>query len=139
MPLDIADFFIKCIILTRPTRINLVLVRSGAVSIAMPDVKYCGGIAEACLAGRSVVRAGGRVSLHSPSGPISQLASAYAAASISGAMALEHAVNEAHWRAEIMEPPERIEGGRFWFPDREGSGGNLNPDVMKLRGIPWKS
>ena len=115
------------------------LVRSGAVSIAMPDVKHCGGVAEACRAGRSVVRAGGRVSLHSPSGPVSQLASAYVTAAISDALALEHAVNEAPWRADLMEPPEKIEGGRFWFPDVDGAVGSLNMDVLKLRGTAWKS
>ncbi len=111
------------------------LVKSGAVSIAMPDVKYCGGVAEACRAGRSVVQAGGSVSFHSPSGPVSQLASACVTAAITGAMALEHAVDEVPWRAEVMEPPERIEGGRLWFP--EGTGGSLNMDLVRLRGTIW--
>ncbi len=108
------------------------LIKSGAVSITMPDVKYCGGVAEACRAGRGVVQAGGRVSLHSPSGPVSQLASACVAAAVSGSMALEHAVDEAPWRAEIMDPPERIENGRYWFPEADGTGGKLNIDALKL-------
>ena len=115
------------------------LITSGAVSIAMPDVKYCGGTNEACRIGRGVMKVGGRVSLHSPSGPVSQLASACVTAAIVGSMALEHAVDETPWRAEIMDPPERIEDGRFWFPAIECSGGNLNVEALKLRGAVWDS
>ena len=68
------------------------LLRRKAVSIIMPDVRFCGGVAEACNAGRSAIKAGGGVSLHSPSGPISLLASAHVTAAVQGAMPLEHAV-----------------------------------------------
>jgi galactonate dehydratase len=111
------------------------LIKSGALRIAMPDVKYCGGVAEACRVGRSAVQAAGSISLHSPSGPVSQLASACVTAAIPGAMALESAVDEAPWRAEIMDPPERIENGRFWFP--EGAAATLNMEVMNRRGTVW--
>jgi galactonate dehydratase len=114
------------------------LVRRGAVSIIMPDVKHCGGVAEACRAGRAAMAAGGQVSLHSPSGPVSQLASAHATAAMPGALALEHAVNEAPWRAELLEPRERIEGGRLWFPDGKGLGAILNDDVVRRYGRSWK-
>ena len=50
------------------------LIEGGAVSIIMPDVKYCGGVAEAFKAGTAALRAGQSVSLHSPSGPVSSLA-----------------------------------------------------------------
>ena len=111
------------------------LIKTGAIRIAMPDVKYCGGVAVACRVGRSAVQAAGSISLHSPSGPVSQLASACVTAAIPGAMPLESAVGEAPWRAEIMDPPERIENGRFWFP--EGATAALNMDVMNLRGTGW--
>ena len=113
------------------------LVNRGAIRIVMPDVKYCGGVAEAYRIGRSAVQTAGSISIHSPSGPVSQLASACVTAAIPGAMALEHAVDEAPWRAEIMEPPERIENGRFWFP--EGATAALNMDVMSLHGTAWVS
>ena len=106
------------------------LVRRKAVSIIMPDVKYCGGVAEAWRAGRAAVEAGGKVSLHSPSGPVSQLASAHVTAAIPGALALEHAVGEALWRAGVLVPPERIEGGRLWLPRGSGLGATLNRDVV---------
>ena len=113
------------------------LVNRGAIRIVMPDVKYCGGVAEAYRIGRSAVQMAGSISIHSPSGPVSQLASACVTAAIPGAMALEHAVDEAPWRSEILEPPERIENGRFWFP--KGATAALNMDVMSLHGTTWVS
>jgi len=75
--------------------------------------------------------------MHSPSGPVSQLASACVTAALPGAMALEHAVDESFWRSGILEPPERIENGRFWFP--KGATAALNMDVMSLHGTAWVS
>ena len=115
------------------------LVERGAVAIAMPDVKYCGGVAEAYAAGASVLSAGGAVSLHSPSGPVSLLASAHVHAAIPEAMALEHAVYEAPWRAELVTPAERIEGGRIWFPRGPGTGVTLDPEVVERYGTTWKA
>lgn len=110
------------------------LVKRGAVEVIMPDIKYCGGVAEALSAGRAAQAAGGRASLHSPSGPISQLASAHVTAAMPGAIALEHAVGEASWRAELIVPPERIENGRLWFPGGPGLGATLNAEMVTRRG-----
>ena len=115
------------------------LFKGGSVSIVMPDIKYCGGVAEACRASRAVIREGGRASLHCPSGPVSQLASASVTASVSESMPLEHAVYEASWRSEVLVPPERIERGRFWFPDGVDNGAVLNMDMVKLLGTSWEA
>ncbi len=72
--------------------------------------------------GRSAVGRGGGVSLHSPSGPVSLLASAHVTAAVDGAMPLEHAVHEVGWRADLIEPAERIEGGRLLLPSTAASG-----------------
>ena len=113
------------------------LLASGALRILMPDIKYCGGVAEACRASRAVIQAGGSASLHSPSGPVSQLASASVTAAVAGSMPLEHAVYEAEWRAEVLSPPERIENGRFWFPERGDGGAALNMDLVQAKGRSW--
>lgn len=115
------------------------LARQGAVRTIMPDVKHCGGVAEACRAGRAASAAGASVSLHSPSGPASQLASAHVTAAIPGALPLEHAVNEAPWRAELLEPGERIEKGSFWFPGGTGLGARLNEEAVRRHGVRWKA
>ena len=113
------------------------LVRFGAVSIVMPDVKYCGGVAEAYRAGIAAMEAGAQVSLHSPAGPVSQLASAHVAAAIPGALALEYAGNEVPWRADLLTPGERVENGRLWFPGGTALGASLNDDLVKRHGRRW--
>ena len=82
------------------------LLDTGAVSIIMPDIKHCGGVGEAVRVGRSALRRGGAFSLHSPSGPISLLASAHATAAVPGALPLEHAaLDEVDWRADLVTGP----------------------------------
>ena len=114
------------------------LIASGATAVVMPDVRHCGGLSEAVKAGREAVAAGAGFSLHSPSGPVSLLASAHATAAVEGAMPLEHAVYEAEWRADLLEPAERIEGGRLWFPPGAGLGARLNDDLVSRFGWRWK-
>ena len=62
--------------------------------------------------GRAARDAGGDVSLHSPSGPVSLIAGGHATAAMPWAIYLEHAVYEADWRAELVLPHERVEGGQ---------------------------
>ena len=114
------------------------LVTSGAVRITMPDIKYCGGVAEAVKAAAAVAHSGGRTSLHGPSGPISILAGAHVTAAMAAAMPLEFGVYEVPWRAELIEPAERIEGGYLWFPGGPGLGARINPKVLRRYGRRWK-
>ena len=113
------------------------LIECGAAKIIMPDVKHCGGVAVAARAGRAALDAGGGVSLHSPSGPVSLLASGHATASMSGAMPLEHAVYEADWRADLVSPPERVEDGRLHFTGSPGLGAELRWDLLRQLGRVW--
>ena len=115
------------------------LLRKNAVSVIMPDVKFCGGVVEAYRAGKTAAELGRGFSLHSPAGPASLLASAHVTAAVPGAMALEHAVNEAPWRAELLDPPERIERGRLWFPGGAGLGATLNRKVVDRYGRRWST
>ncbi len=114
------------------------LLDSGAVSVIMPDVKHCGGAVEAVTAGRSAVSKGKGFSMHSPSGPISLLASAHATAAVRGAMPLEHAVYEIDWRAELVEPLEAIENGRIHIPPGPGLSADLNWDLVRRFGRVWR-
>ena len=113
------------------------LLDSEAVSIIMPDIKHCGGAAEAARAGRSAVAKGKGFSMHSPSGPVSLIASGHATAAVRGAMPLEHAVYEAEWRAEIVAPAERVENGRLRLPPGAGLGAELNWDIVRRFGAAW--
>ena len=113
------------------------LLDSEAVSIIMPDIKHCGGAVEAVTAGRSAVEKGRGFSMHSPSGPVSLLASGHSSSAVRGAMPLEHAVYEADWRANLIDPPERIENGHLVLPNTPGLGANLNRDLLRRFGRVW--
>ena len=114
------------------------LLDSEAVSIIMPDIKHCGGAIEAVTAGRSAIVKGKGFSMHSPDGPVSLLASGHATAAVRGAMPLEHAVYEADWRADLIDPPERIENGHLVLPNTPGLGATLNSDLLHRFGRIWE-
>ena len=109
-----------------------------AVSIIMPDIKHCGGVAEAVRAGSSALGRGEAFSLHSPSGPVSLLASAHATAAVPGALPLEHAVGEVDWRADLIDPAERIEDGRLLLPPVPGLGATLDWRSVRRHGRIWQ-
>ena len=115
------------------------LVSRRAVEIVMPDVKHCGGVAEAYRIGMAALAVGARVSLHSPSGPLSQLAGAHATAVLPEGLPLEHAVNEAPWRADLLVPPERVEAGRLWFPEGRDLDAGLNEKLIRRYGRRWSA
>ncbi len=113
------------------------LIAKSAVRVIMPDVMFCGGAAVAARSGMAAIDAGGEVSLHSPSGPVSLLTGGHVTASMSGAMPLEHAVHEADWRGDLLTPPERVQDGRLHLAPSHGLGAELNWDLMRRIGRVW--
>ena len=114
------------------------LIESGALDIVMPDVLHCGGPAEAFLIGSELeARNPGSVSLHCPSGPVSLATSAHATAAFGNVLPMEHAVNEVEWRAEVLEPRERVVGGHFEFSGEPGIGCTLDYSTVFARGERW--
>ena len=113
------------------------LIEGKAVEVIMPDVMFCGGAAVAARSGRTAVANGGGVSLHSPSGPVSLLTGGHVTASIPGAMALEHAVHEAEWRADLLTPGERVEDGCLHLPCSAGLGAELDWEFLRRVGRVW--
>lgn len=114
------------------------LMEEDALDVVMPDVKFCGGPAEAYLIGRELeARWKDSVSMHCPSGPLSLLASAHATAAFGAEIPLEHAVYEVEWRRETMEPFEQIDSGYFVLPDGYGLGGRVDPVAIAMRGRVW--
>jgi len=113
------------------------IVECGALNVVMPDVKHCGGLAEARASGLAAMKAGGDVSLHSPTGPVSLIGGGHATAAMPEAIHLEHAVYETDWRAEVVLPYERVESGRLWMPDGVGLGAELNPEIVERYGHYW--
>jgi galactonate dehydratase len=98
------------------------------VDVLMPDVKHCGGIAELVdLAGAARIKEL-LVAPHNPSGPVAAAASAHAVAGLENFLILEYAWGEVPWRAELLDPPERIEDGCLVLSDRPGLGHRLRED-----------
>lgn len=113
------------------------LIESKAVNVIMPDVMYCGGAAAAARSGKAAIEAGGGVSLHSPSGPLSLLTGGHVTASMPGAMPLEHAVHEADWRADLLTPSEKVEDGYLHLLPAPGLGAELDWDFLRRVGRVW--
>lgn len=113
------------------------LVENGKVSIIMPDVQRCGGIAVAARAARTAANSNVKTSCHSPFGPLSLLASAHVQASTPQSFPLEHAVFENNWRAELVEPKEQVQDGCLVFPGGIGLGAALNWEVLERHGQIW--
>ena len=114
------------------------IIEDGVMDVVMPDVKFCGGAGEAVKIGRTLeLIAPGSVSMHSPSGPASQLASAHVTAAFSGTRPLEHAWGEVDWRATVLEPAEQIESGQIYIPKGPGLGARLDRSTVEKRGNRW--
>jgi galactonate dehydratase len=113
------------------------LMQKRAAHVIMPDVMFCGGPAEAHRAGLLADRMGVGFSPHSPSGTVSLLTSGHVCAAAPKAMPLEHAVAEAPWRHELLDPPERVEDSRLWLDPGPGLGAAPNWAVIERRGRRW--
>lgn len=115
------------------------MISEDVLDIVMPDVKFCGGPVEAYRIGMELEPwHPGSVSMHCPSGPLSLLASAHATTAFDPTLPLEHAVYEADWRHEVMEPYEFIENGEFHIPNGPGLGARVDPVAVETRGRSWR-
>jgi L-alanine-DL-glutamate epimerase-like enolase superfamily enzyme len=113
------------------------LVEAG-VKYTMQDVMRCGGVGVAARAGQVGARRGARTSCHSPFGPLSNLASAHVHAATPNPHALEHALWENDWRANLIDPPEIVEDGHLVFPGGVGMGATINWETLeRVGGVRW--
>jgi galactonate dehydratase len=105
-----------------------------AVDIAMPDVKYCGGMLELKKISAMVEGAGLPIAPHGPASPIGNVAAGQVCATLPNFQILEFGYGEVEWRAEIVDPPERMEKGYLTLSDKPGFGLDFNDKVMQKRG-----
>ena len=94
-------------------------INAGSVDIVMPDVKYCGGLLELKKIASLAEAAGLKVSPHGPAGPVGNVAAAHVCAGMPNFLILEFSYGEIPWRAELIDPPERIDKGFLWLRVRE--------------------
>jgi galactonate dehydratase len=97
----------------------------------MPDVKYDGGLLETKRIAGAARMSQLLVSPHNPSGPVSTAATAQVASTLSNFLILEYAWGEVNWRAELLDPPERIEDGYLVLSKEPGLGHRLNHAVVQ--------
>lgn len=101
-------------------------IKAEAVDIVMPDVKVCGGMLELKKIAAIAEGAGQVTSPHGPASPVGNVAAAHVVATIPNFEIFEFSYGEVPWRAEVIDPPERIENSAMVLTDRPGFGITLN-------------
>jgi galactonate dehydratase len=106
-------------------------ISGGAVDITMPDIKYCGGLLELKKIAAMAEGAGLLASPHGPASPVGNMSAAHVCATLPNFQILEFSHGEVPWRAELVDPPEELDGGRLTVPDRPGIGYSLNEETIR--------
>ena len=107
------------------------LLQRRVVDILMPDVKHDGGVAETRHIAEAARLSGLLIAPHNPAGPLATAATAQVASTLSNFAILEYAWGEVPWRAELLDPPERIVDGYLHLPTGSGLGHRLNMDIVR--------
>jgi galactonate dehydratase len=105
------------------------------VDVAMPDVKHCGGLGALRRIGALAEAAHVQIAPHNPSGPVAQLATVHACATLPSFTILEHAFGEADWRETLITPAEQLVDGYASVPDVPGLGVQLNEAAITEREV----
>ena len=105
-------------------------IAAKAVDIAMPDVKYCGGMLELKKIAAFCEAAEVKVSPHGPASPVGNVAAAHVCATMPNFQILEFSYGEVPWRAELIDPPEALDKGCIQLSHRPGLGIALNEKTL---------
>jgi hypothetical protein len=76
--------------------------------------------------GRGIVSLGLLVSPHGPASPVGTAAAAHVCATVPNFLNLEFQYAEVPWRAELIDPPEKIVGSAMPLSERPGFGITIN-------------
>jgi galactonate dehydratase len=110
-------------------------IKAEAVDIVMPDVKFCGGMLEMKKIGALAEGAGLLCSPHGPASPVGNVAAAHVCATLPNFNILEFSFGEVPWRAELIEPAERIVNGALPLGDSPGFGITLNERTARAHAM----
>lgn len=99
-----------------------VLFRSGAVSIAQPDICHCGGLMEAKKIAAMAEAVSIGVAPHNPLGPIAGVAALHFAVSTPNHMIQEEMVGAVPWYFDVVRGPIRMIDGCWQVPEAPGLG-----------------
>jgi galactonate dehydratase len=106
-------------------------IKAEAVDIVMPDVKFCGGMLELKKIAAMAEGAGLLTSPHGPASPVGNVAAAHVCATLPNFNILEFSYGEVPWRAELIEPAERIVDSALPLSDAPGFGIALNAQTAR--------
>jgi galactonate dehydratase len=101
-------------------------IKAEAVDIVMPDVKFCGGMLELKKIAALAEGAGLLASPHGPASPVGNVAAAHVCATLPNFNILEFSYGEVPWRAELLDPPEKIVDSALPLTTTPGFGITLN-------------
>jgi galactonate dehydratase len=100
------------------------------VDVLMPDVKHDGGLAITKQIAAAAQMHQILIAPHNPAGPLATAATAQVIATVPNFYILEFAWGEVDWRADLLAPAERVEGGYLLLSQEPGVGHRLNPAVV---------
>jgi galactonate dehydratase len=112
------------------------LLEHAALDVAMPDIKWIGGILAAKKAAAMAQSWGMMCSPHNASGPVACAASVHLSFTLSNFLILEYAWGAPTWRADLCRRTERLEGGCFPVPSAPGLGIELDWAVVDKHRVP---
>ncbi|MGH2457300.1 MAG: mandelate racemase/muconate lactonizing enzyme family protein [Chloroflexota bacterium] len=108
---------------------------SGALDVAMFDVKHTGGLLEGKKVAAFAETYGIAVSPHSPAGPVAAIAAGHLCATLPNFLTLEYAWGEVPWRLDLVNGAEQIRDGCLVLVERPGLGLSLNEDILSEHAI----
>ena len=104
-------------------------IAAGAIDIAQPDVRICGGITElkkiAALCEASQIP----VAPHNVHGQVGTAASMHVAAAIPNALILEYSIEEIEWKENLFTHQYKPKDGYLYINDRPGLGIDFDEEV----------
>ena len=104
-------------------------IKGEAVDVVMPDVKFCGGMLELKKIAAMAEGAGILTAPHGPASPVGNVAAAHVCATLPNFKILEFSYGEVPWRAELIDPPEKIVESGLPLSNAPGFGITLNEKV----------
>lgn len=105
--------------------------RAGAIDVATPDVRLCGGITGLVKIAELARWFGVRVSLHNPVSSLGVIASAHAALTLPNCLMTELAAALLFVEQDLLDPPLSFEDGFLVVPDGPGLGVTVSEQFLQ--------
>lgn len=105
--------------------------RAGALDVAMPDVRLCGGITGMLKAAELARWFGVRISPHNWASQLGAMASGHVAVTLPNCMMTELEATRTPLTESLLDPPLEIEDGFLIIPEAPGLGVTVDEEVVE--------